>query len=53
VAAGGAIPARGAVESKQRHRLADIAPTIRALLGLPADTEPTAGVVIDELLPLE
>jgi hypothetical protein len=53
VAAGGAIPARGAVESKQKHRLADITPTIRALLGLPADTEPTAGVVIDELLPLE
>lgn len=53
VAAGGAIPARGFVESDRRHRLADIAPTIRALLDLPADATPHAGSPIDELLPPE
>ena len=51
VAAGGAIPTRGFVDSTRRHRLADIAPTLRVLLDLPADTSPGAGSAIDELLP--
>jgi hypothetical protein len=54
VASGGAIPARGFVYSERRHRLADIAPTIRALLGLPfAPLDAAAGVgePIDALLP--
>jgi len=51
VGAGGAIPARGFVESARRHRLADIAPTIRVLLHLPTDLSSGAGAPIDELLP--
>jgi len=51
VAAGGAIPARGAVDSVRKHRLADLAPTVRALLGLPADRAAEAGAAIVELLP--
>jgi len=51
VAAGGAIPARGLVQSARRHRLADLAPTIRELLGLTPDSAPTAGAPIEEILP--
>lgn len=49
VAAGAGIAARGMGHSTRRHRLADVAPTARELLGLPADTSPTAGAPIDEL----
>jgi hypothetical protein len=50
-AAGGAIPRRGAVASPTERRLADIAPTIRVLLGLKADSHPQGGAVLTELLP--
>ena len=52
VAVGGSIPARGAVQGTASHRLRDIAPTIRALLGLPADVSPLAGSAIQALLPV-
>lgn len=48
VAKGGAFAAHGCVTSK-RHRLADIAPTVRLLLALSPDTDPTSGRPIDEL----
>jgi Type I phosphodiesterase / nucleotide pyrophosphatase len=51
VAFGGAIPARGFVTTERRHRLADIAPTVRKLLGLPGDLASGAGSPIAELLP--
>lgn len=54
VGAGGAIPARGYVDSTRGHHLADIAPTVRALLDLPADESsgsPGVGSPIEELLP--
>jgi len=54
VAAGGAIPARGYLDSTRRHRLADIAPTVRTLLELPADGSLGSlgvGSPIEELLP--
>lgn len=50
VAAGAGVPARGLVRPLTPHRLADIAPTLRALLALPRDESPRAGVVIDELV---
>jgi hypothetical protein len=50
VAAGGAIQARGLAQSLRPHRLADVAPTVRALLDLPADVSPVSGKPIDELL---
>jgi hypothetical protein len=49
VATGAGIKARGRVQAERSHRLADVAPTIRELLGLPADTATTAGAPIDEL----
>jgi Metalloenzyme superfamily len=49
VGAGGRIPPSGAVASGA-HRLADVAPTIRALLGLPADPSPGAGSPIAAFL---
>lgn len=48
VAKGGAVPRRG-VSASSGHRLADIAPTIRALLGIRADSDPRAGHVISEI----
>jgi Type I phosphodiesterase / nucleotide pyrophosphatase len=53
VAAGGGIPAVGPVTSLSNHHLADIAPTVRALLGLPSDPSPRAGSPIVELFPKE
>jgi len=50
VAAGGAVVKRSAT-SCGAHRLADIAPSIRALMRLPADHSPGAGQPILELLP--
>ncbi len=51
VAAGGPIPARGLVSSASARRLRDVAPTLRALLGLERDPASDAGSAIDELLP--
>ena len=50
LAAGGSIPARGLVDARTRHHLADVAPTARALLQLPPDRDPRAGRPIAELL---
>jgi hypothetical protein len=49
VAAGAGIAARGLVPSSEPHHLADLAPTLRVLLALPADTAPAAGTTLDEL----
>jgi hypothetical protein len=46
------IRERGLVDSYEAHRLADIAPTMRALLGVPADGRENAGRVIGEALAL-
>ena len=53
IAAGAGIPRRGFVRTSERHRLADIAPTVRALLHLSADDSPRAGRQIGELVPVE
>jgi bisphosphoglycerate-independent phosphoglycerate mutase (AlkP superfamily) len=50
VAAGAGVPRVGFAHTASRHRLADIAPTLRALLRLPADESPRGGRPIDELL---
>ena len=52
VAWGGAIDGRGAISRSRVTRLADVAPTVRQLLGLPADPSAGAGTPISELLPL-
>jgi arylsulfatase A-like enzyme len=49
VAAGGGIEARGLAQAMHPHRLADVAPTVRALLDLPADVAPAAGAPLAEL----
>jgi hypothetical protein len=49
VAAGGGIEARGLAHATRPHCLADVAPTVRALLQLPADVAPAAGAPLDEL----
>jgi hypothetical protein len=51
VAYGGAITPHGFVDAERRHRLADIVPTIRELLGLQADLASGAGSPISELYP--
>jgi hypothetical protein len=50
MAAGGGIHARGFAQALRPHRLADIAPTVRTLLDLPADVALAAGAPLDELL---
>ncbi len=50
VAAGSGIVARGPVAASQVRHIADVAPTIRHLLGLPAVATPDAGHVLTELL---
>ncbi len=50
VASGGQVAEKGLVDSREPHRLADIAPTLRALLGLARDGRAGAGRVIDEAL---
>jgi hypothetical protein len=52
VATGAGIPERGLVRSDEPHRLADIAPTMRALLGVEADRGEEAGRPILEALSL-
>lgn len=49
VAAGAGIAPGGFVRSTALHRLADVAPTVRALLHVAADGSPRAGHVIAEL----
>jgi hypothetical protein len=49
VAAGGSIPAEGAVTTSRKLALADVAPTLRVFLDLPADRSPHAGSPIVEL----
>jgi hypothetical protein len=49
VAAGAEVKARGLVVATHKHRLADVAPTVRQLLGLASDGTVTAGAPIDEL----
>ncbi|HEX2873465.1 MAG TPA: alkaline phosphatase family protein [Polyangiaceae bacterium] len=51
VASGTAITARGFVTSPQQRHLADIAPTVRSVFGLPADGSRGAGSPLTELLP--
>lgn len=48
-AAGGAVPRRGLVAAQAERRLADVAPSIRVMLGLKADTHEQVGGVIPEL----
>lgn len=49
VAAGPWFTARGPVASTRARHLADIAPTLRLVLGLAADSSENAGSVLDEL----
>lgn len=49
VAAGPRFNARGTVMSPHPRRLADIAPTLRVVMGLPADNAEKSGAPIDEL----
>jgi hypothetical protein len=50
VAAGAGIAARGLVHTPTERRLADLAPTLRHLLGVPPDETAGAGSVLEELL---
>lgn len=50
VAGGSMIRAHGMVGAPVPRHLADVAPTLRKLMGLPADTNPDAGHVLAELL---
>lgn len=49
VASGPTIAARGRIATMRPHKLADVSPTLRAIMGLPADTFPYAGTAIEEL----
>ncbi|MDF2693806.1 MAG: hypothetical protein K0S65_2189 [Labilithrix sp.] len=49
VAAGPRFLARGPVRSPQERHLADIAPTLRVVLGLPPDSSERAGAPLEEL----
>jgi predicted AlkP superfamily pyrophosphatase or phosphodiesterase len=51
VAIGGGVGGHGAIEAGGERRLADIAPTARAWLGMPPDDASDAGKAIAELLP--
>jgi hypothetical protein len=50
IAAGAGIEARGRIASPQTRHLADVAPTIRHLIGLPQVGQPGSGQVLTELL---
>jgi hypothetical protein len=52
VAAGSAIRARGRVAGRAPRYLADVAPTLRIILGLRADGAQSAGSPLTELLGL-
>jgi Metalloenzyme superfamily len=49
LAAGGAISPRGLVDASRVTRLADIAPTVRRMLGLRGDRSPESGAALAEL----
>ncbi|HEX2672310.1 MAG TPA: alkaline phosphatase family protein [Polyangiaceae bacterium] len=50
IAAGSALRASGFVEAPTERRLADLAPTVRLIAGLPRDLDPEAGMPLSELL---
>jgi hypothetical protein len=49
VASGPRFVARGPIVSPHPRRLADIAPTLRVVLGIPPDTSERSGAALDEL----
>jgi len=50
IAAGSAVRASGFVAAQRQRRLADLAPTVRQIAGLPRDLDPEAGMPLSELL---
>lgn len=50
IAAGSAVRATGFVAAPSQRRLADLAPTVRKIAGLPQDRDPEAGMPLAELL---
>jgi hypothetical protein len=52
IASGSALHATGYVASPKPRSLADLAPTVRQIAGLPRDTHAAAGAPLDELLHL-
>jgi len=50
IAAGSAVHASGFVAARVQRHLADLAPTVRQIAGLPADHDPEAGMPLTELL---
>lgn len=50
IAAGSAVRAAGFVAAPSQRRLADLAPTVRQIAGLPRDSHPEAGMPLHELL---
>jgi len=50
IAAGSAVRASGFVAAPSQRRLADLAPTVRQIAGLPQDRDPEAGMPLSELL---
>jgi hypothetical protein len=53
LARGGPIPKRGVMATREPRRLRDVAPTLRALLGMPTRTCDACGAPMSELLPEE
>jgi Metalloenzyme superfamily len=49
VAFGGEVGVRGIAPARAPHRLADVAPTVRVLLGLPQESAADAGRAIEEI----
>ena len=50
IAAGSAVRGSGFVAAPSQRRLADLAPTVRQIAGLPQDLDPEAGMSLNELL---
>jgi hypothetical protein len=50
IASGSAVRASGFVAAPSERRLADLAPTVRQIAGLPQDRDTEAGMPLDELL---
>jgi Metalloenzyme superfamily len=50
VAAGSLLSRHGVVEARMKHHLADVAPTLREVFGLPADGSRRAGSTLRELI---
>lgn len=50
IASGSALHASGYVAAPKPRSLADLAPTVRQISGLPRDSHPAAGAPLDELL---